>query len=135
MFDDAQDESANRALRAGLVDLPMPEVSATFDSRIQLALQPQPAWWQVLWESLRPALPATVVTMCGMFLLLHLIQQPIGTQTASSLASADSTGLERRDVPKPRGKGGEDALENSDAAYASLSFFSHPLHRGTADSG
>src|SRR5580704_2151103 len=66
------DSRADRALYAGLRDLPTPDTAADFEARILAALAPRPPFWQTAWRvALRPALPAALCTLAGMLLLLR----------------------------------------------------------------
>ena len=142
MFDDTDDRSADRALRAGLYDIPTPEVSADFDSRIQAALTQNPSWQQTLWMALRPALPTMGWTMAAMLLLLRIAQQPVSeAPTTEAFAGGHATAQQplyakRSETRSNRSNqdSGEDA-ENMDLSYASLSFFSRPRHQTPEKSG
>jgi hypothetical protein len=134
-----EEARADRALHAGLRDLPTPEPSADFDTRILAALAPRPPWWQAACLTLRPALPAAVCALTVMLALLHLSQQmPIGTpsgRTAGTGSSQQSRDLAQK-LPGARSQGGAtqqssleslESIDNIDLNSASLSFFIHPI--------
>lgn len=131
--DGTEDTRSDRALRAGLYDLPTPDVSADFDRRIQTALVRRPSWWQLFWIACQPAVPTAACTLTGMLLLLHFTQQTPAMPLTSALASAratiqNATARKVYDVP-------EEAIDRIDLTYASLNFLSHPLPRNTHKSG
>jgi hypothetical protein len=134
MFDPTKDARADNALRAGLYDLPTPEISADFDARIQAALLRRPSRWQALWTTSRPAFSTAVCTLTGMLVLLHFMQPPVRSLTAASLAAAHPSGQRLPPQVAYRNtfeRAPEDAVDNMDLQYASLSFLSHPIHRNT----
>ncbi len=140
MFDDTGENRAQAALRAGLSDLPTPQLSADFDAAIQAALQEHPlrprdylpAWLPGLWTACRPAVPAAALSLCATLLLLNLVQHlPVSLPTpASGTAGANGQA-------GSRGQSGTrtDAFENTSLTDASLRLFSRPTHRGRNQSG
>lgn len=140
MFDDTSENRAQAALRAGMSDLPTPELSADFDAGIQAALLKRrycvpsgfTSYLQFVWTVCRPAIPAAAMTLCATLLLLHLVQRsPI------SLPIVPDGGMGAYGQLSGRGQGGSngDALENMNLTDASLGFFSRPARRGRNRSG
>ncbi len=138
--DDTQEDRAQAALRAGLSDLPTPELSAYFDAGIQAALLKSPSrissgfvsYLQFLWTACRPAVPAAAMTLCATLLLVHLVQQsPVGLPVPAN----GSVGVYEH--PGSRGQGGSDgdALDNMNLTDASLRLFSRPTHGDRNRSG
>src|SRR5437868_1185319 len=70
-FDERDDTRADAALREGLALLPVPEVSAGFDSRVFGALRNPTPWWRTIWPTLRPVLSAAACSLLVMLTVLH----------------------------------------------------------------
>ena len=139
MFEDT-DDGADLALRAGLSDLPVPELSADFDASIQMALLACPAhvssgfmsYLQALWTACRPAAAAAVVSLCAALMLLHLVQQsPLSLPGRAN----GSVGADRQLGSRGQGGSFDDMLENMNLTDASLRLFSRPAHSGRNRSG
>jgi len=138
MFDNREDHRADRALHAGLRDLPTPEASADFDARILAALIPRPPIWQTAWIAVRPAASTALCGLIVMLLLVHLAQQaPGGAAFPFSFAARGS-------ARTPRGTGAPgdatrglslEAIDKIDLSSASLSYLSHPIYRITRKGG
>ncbi len=137
-FKQAENSDANLALREGLYDLPTPDVSMNFDARIQSALLPRSAWWQILWATARPALPTAVGTLIVMLLLVNGVQKSsVGTPTLSSVIETAAVRQQPFNSASAnlRGKGVEEAGENMDLSNASLYFFSRSPRSAMHKSG
>jgi hypothetical protein len=133
VFEDRDDTRADRALHAGLRDLPVPEAASDFDARILAALAPRPPWWQTVWLAMRPAIPMAAGALAVMLLLVYRVQQaPVGIPSSSSGDIARAVDREnaqveaRRDAPH-RERPSLESMDNLDLNPASLGLFSHPL--------
>jgi hypothetical protein len=137
MFDDMEDHRADSALHAGLRDLPTPETSADFETRILVALTPRQPWWQTAWSAVRPALPTALCGLTAMLLLLNYAQKIPNAVPSLPATARDSV----QRLPSAEACGGTpeqsslESLESIDLNSASLSFFSYPIRRSPGKCG
>ena len=139
-FENVEDNRADRALYAGLRDLPTPDTAADFEARILDALAPRPPFWQTAWRSiLRPALPTALCTLTGMLLLLREVQRP--PMDVRSLQSAVIARDAARRLPQEAMRGGasqeasHEGMDSIDLNSTALSFLSRPIRRFPAKRG
>src|SRR5437660_12749825 len=90
------------SLRQGLRELPVPSVSADFDSRVLAAIASPVPWWRALVPALRPAASASVCSLIATLALLHWatggpIATPIGRVASQPSALSIDTALDQPD--------------------------------------